>query len=256
MRIGVVDILLNNPLLWVGSTDPVDDFVEIPVAVDPARQEVGKHLAIRSRVQVAPVEVSLWDGIFPDYLETVYNGRLQLDDGFLAIFDIENSSRFLRRVGGGGVYDISVSVDDVRSASRVFVAINSGVERFKVDRVPEYPLPNYRGPDRGITQDASVLQAILSGHDRPLARLVNAISLISANSREESGEFNSVTYSRIRGVVEWLRWLSPTFSLAYCQRLGEIIQRRLEIDQGSGSDESVITTALEIWAIISNDLMD
>lgn len=250
MRIGAVELRLNNPLVIVGSTGIMDDFVQVPLA-SPGRIEVPyDHVAVAARVQVAPVAVSVWRHVRPAAGSVVFNGDLYLPDGFLAIFDVENSTRFTKRVGAPGAHEVSIAVDDIDSASRIAIVIEPTSGVTALGGVAGCNLGNLVGTPQGTVTASTELGLILSEYDRPLARLACALRIIFSSANGADDRAKAITSSRIQMVVEWLRWLSPSLTLDRCQELGSLISSRLAEGARGEIGDASLSAGREVWRLL------
>jgi hypothetical protein len=251
VQIGAVQILLNHPVVIIGSTGYLDDFLKVPLNESAAGAAPYEHLAVPARAQVAPVKVTIWRGVRPAVGVVEFDGPLRLVDGTLAIFDVENTTRYTRAIGSVGVHRVTIAVDDPGRASRIDVVLGQGDGVVSLSRVSGYPLPEISGAVANDVSAATRLGLILDKHDLPLARLVNALELISRESLTDDVERAPVMRSyRVRLVVEWLRWLSPYLSIGRCRELGEVIETRLFAAGGAASERLAVDTAVEVWHLI------
>jgi hypothetical protein len=217
---GAVEVYANHPVLIVGSTAwPEVDWGDGPAGAD------GRHVAIRTRDQIAHTRVSVWSGTMPLVGHLVFDGDLDLDDYTICVGDIERLMRWTQRIGRTGAQRVIVRVDDPGHASRVNVGLsisedarvqalpsNAGPALFEVltSERDGMSLPNARG-------------LVLDGHDSPHARLSAAMMLLSRPDpakpwleRYETG-----------GIAEWLRWLGTDCSRARAEEIGLELQRRV-----------------------------
>ncbi|MFI7499537.1 hypothetical protein ACIBVL_13710 [Streptomyces sp. NPDC049687] len=112
MQIAGVEVYVNHPVLHLGATDwpPVLELGDAPAA------SCDTHVAVRVRPQSGLIRVRLFqdhgDPVSADpAFTTVFDGRLRLDDGRLAIGDVEGHTRFVRRLGDRGTWQVRIAVD-------------------------------------------------------------------------------------------------------------------------------------------------
>ncbi|MEU8299733.1 hypothetical protein AB0C04_20970 [Micromonospora sp. NPDC048909] len=107
MLTGAVEIYGNHAVLLVGSTAwPEVDWSDGPVGADR------RHVAIRTRGQIAHTRVSIWQDAMPLVGHLVFDGELDLDDYTIFVGDIERLGRWTQRIGQTGVQRVVVRVDD------------------------------------------------------------------------------------------------------------------------------------------------
>ncbi|WP_254811809.1 hypothetical protein [Streptomyces cavourensis] len=236
MRIAAVQMLVNNPHVIFGSTDVVDDFIEIP---SPEASLVkGGHLAVRTRAQVAPVLIQVWRGPHPDLGTVVFDGPTYLPDGSLFVLDVERSTIFSRKCGPSGSRRLTVRVDEVGEASRVDLVLDVGENRMELSRIGTYPLPAIAGVSDPLAP-ADILNLILSDFDRPKARLVTAMDLVIHEWVADTSPRAAVhRSSRVRQIVEWMRSAFPLVGLGELKRVGSLIDREVA-DIADGRDDEI-----------------
>ncbi|CAM5692034.1 hypothetical protein [Streptomyces chartreusis] len=225
MRIAAVQMLVNNPRVIFGSAEVVEDFIEIP---SPEASLVeGGHLAARTRAQVAPVLVQVWRGPHPDVGTVAFEGSVKLPDGSLFVLDAERLTVFSRKCGAPGSHRLTVRLDDVAEASRIDLVLDSGKNRMELSKLDAYPLPALAGVSAPL-EPADILNLILTGFDRPQARLVNAVDLIIREWVVDTSQRAAVRRSaRVRQIIEWMRWVFPSVELSELRRLGGVIDREV-----------------------------
>jgi hypothetical protein len=204
---GAVEVYANHAVLLVGSTGwPEVDWGDGPVGAD------GRHVAVRTRGQVAHTRVSIWQGAMPLVGHLVFDGELDLDDYTIFVGDIERLGRWTQRIGRTGVQRVIVRVDDPGNASRV----NVGLAVSEEARVQELPAPGEAAlfevlaSERGGISLPNARGLVLNGHDSPHARLTAAIMLLSSPDPAKPWLERYET----EGIVEWLRWLGIDLSRA------------------------------------------
>jgi hypothetical protein len=210
---GAVDVYANHAVLLVGSTGwPEVDWGDGPVGAD------GRHVAVRTRGQVAHTRVSIWQGAMPLVGHLVFDGELDLDDYTIFVGDIERLGRWTQRIGRTGVQRVIVRVDDPGNASRV----NVGLAVSEEARVQELPAPGEAAlfevlaSERGGISLPNARGLVLNGHDSPHARLTAAIMLLSSPDPAKPWLERYET----EGIVEWLRWLGIDLSRARAEEIG------------------------------------
>jgi len=110
-----VDIYVNHPVLHLGATDWVPVSLELGSAPTTG---CDAHVAVRVRPQRGLIKVRFFtqrqepeaEGPDPDFT-TVFDGSLLLPDGRIAVGDVEQTTRFVHRLGDRGEYDVRVAVD-------------------------------------------------------------------------------------------------------------------------------------------------
>lgn len=225
MRIAAVQMLVNNPHVIFGSTEVVEDFIEIP---SPEASLVkGGHLAARTRAQVAPVLIQVWRGPHPALGTVAFDGPAYLPDGSLFVLDVERLTMFSRKCGAPGSHRLTVRVDEVGEASRVDLVLDGGENRMELSRIDAYPLPAVAGVSAPLAP-ADILNLILSDFDHPKARLVNAMDLVIHEWVADTSPRAAVhRSSRVRQIIEWMRWAFPLVGLGELKRVGSVIDREV-----------------------------
>jgi hypothetical protein len=114
VQISGVEVYVNHPVLHLGATDWVPVSLELGEA-DAASCDT--HVAVRVRAQSNLIRVRLFqdlgDSVCPDpTFTTVFDGQLLLDNGRLAVGDVEGLTRFVYQVGDRGAWNIRVAVDN------------------------------------------------------------------------------------------------------------------------------------------------
>ncbi|MBD0739402.1 hypothetical protein [Streptomyces sp. CBMA29] len=213
MEIGFAGILLNHPVLIIGSTGFVEDYADVPLDGSVHASEVHQHLGVPALAQVAPVLIKLWRGPHTAVGETVFDGIVDLPDGTLAAFDVENVSRFTKKLGKPGTYHLTIRVDDPKRASRVDLVLDRGEGEVEIGTVLELSIPPIGGVT-GLAVDAdAALHLILSEHDLPLHRLANALDLILGewvrDLSDASPRAEALRSARLTRLVHWLRGQAP-----------------------------------------------
>jgi len=226
MRIAAVQMLVNNPHVIFGSTEMVDDFIEIPSP--EANLAQGGHLAVRTRAQVAPVLIQVWRGPHPELGTVAFDGSASLPDGALFVLDVERLTIFSRKCGTPGSHRLTVRVDEVGEASRVDLVLDGGENRLDLSRIDAYPLPSIAGISSPL-MPADKLNLILSDFDHPKARLVNAVDLVIHEwVADDASPRAAVRRSaRVRQIIEWMRWAFPHVGLGELRRVGSVIDREV-----------------------------
>ncbi|MFD7403328.1 hypothetical protein ACFV7R_11775 [Streptomyces sp. NPDC059866] len=113
MQISGVEVYVNHPVLHLGATDWVPVSLELGDA-DAASCET--HVAVRVRAQSDLIRVRLFQDLGdsvcadPSFI-TVFDGQLLLDNGRLAVGDVEGLTRFVHQVGDRGAWNVRVAVD-------------------------------------------------------------------------------------------------------------------------------------------------
>ena len=249
MIIGAAQLLLNYPTIFIGSAGlPAEELDR----ADPSAAVVSsdEHVMLRARQQVAPVSVTIWNGIWAGSGSVVFDGDLSLGDASIAVFDLDRLASYTRVIGSAGVHRVCIAVDDPGVVSRIHVAVDPGRNTCVIGAVAGYELPAVSGVSGASIAPATELGLILAGYDRPMARLVCALKLIFFASPSEVSRRDAINFSRVQNVVEWLRWLSPRLSLHFCNELGALIRTRLTEDFSDGFDSAAIILAQEIWELI------
>ncbi|MEU7753699.1 hypothetical protein [Micromonospora sp. NPDC049171] len=222
MLTAAVEVHANHPVVIIGSTAwPELDWGDGPAGADE------RHVAIRTRGQVARTRVSIWSGTMPLVGHLVFDGELDLDDYTICVGDIERLGRWTQRIGQTGVQRVIVRVDDPGNASRVNVGLSIS-ERARVQTLPSHVGPalfdvltsereGMALPDaRGLTLD---------GHDSPYARLSAAIMLLSRPDPAKPWLERCET----EGIIEWLRWLGVELGRPRAEEIGTDIQRLVRV---------------------------
>lgn len=207
MRIAAVQMLVNSPHVIFGSSEVVDDFIEVP---SPEASLVkGGHLAARTRAQVAPVLIQVWRGPHPDLGTVAFDGPVSLPDGALFVLDVERLTILSRKFGAPASHRLTVRVDEVGEASRVDLLLDGGEKRMELSRIDAYPLPAVAGVSAPLAP-ADILNLILSDFDHPKARLINAVDLMIRGWVADTSARAAVhRSSRVRQIIEWMRWAFP-----------------------------------------------
>jgi hypothetical protein len=222
MLIGATEIYANHPVVLVGAMDwPEVDWADAAAAGD------GRHIAVRTRGQVALTRVALWRDAMPIIGPVVFDGELDIIDHRVCIFDIENLTWWTHRVSPDGPQRVVVCVDEPMRASRVHVGFGLGAEERELTAVNGYPLQRVRVADGADLSGANELGLILDGSDRPIARL--AAALMVFRSLDDGKAW------RIHPVVEWLRGLGTEEGRAH--ELGEALR---------SSDEDPLAAATHV----------
>lgn len=225
MRIAAIHMLVNNPHVIFGSTDVVEDFIEVP---SPEASLIkGGHLAARTRAQVAPVLIQVWRGPHPDLGTVVFDGSAYLPGGSLFVLDVERLTTFSRKCGAPGIHRLTVRVDEMGEASRVDLVLDGGEKRMELSRIDSYPLPAVAGVSAPLAPP-DILNLILADFDAPKARLVNAMDLVIHEWVADTSPRAAVRRSaRVRQIIEWMRWAFPLVGLSELKRVGGVIDREV-----------------------------
>lgn len=248
MIIGKAQFLLNHPVIFIGSTAfPSKHFSE--AGISEAVVSSSEHVLIAARHQVAPVSVTIWQRIWPGAGHIVFDSDLDFADTSLAIFDLDNLTRYTRSIGTDGVHRLSISVDDLEKASRIHVVVDPGEKRLVVGSAAGYELPSVSGISGDSVPPATELNFLLAEHDRPMSRLVAALKLIFSEQLETSRR-DTINLFRVQLVVEWIRWLSPELTLEYSKEMGALITARLKEGFRGGYDEAAILLATRIMELV------
>jgi hypothetical protein len=166
-------------VLIVGSTArPELDWGDGPAGADE------RHVAIKTRGQVAHTRVSFWSGSMPMLGELVFDGDLDLQDHTICVSDIERLRRWTQRIGRTGPQRVIVRVDDPGRASRVYVGLDISTD------AEVRPLPADGRPVlfNILTSEQDGMELLtegglaLDGHDSPHTRLTTAIGMLSDRS--------------------------------------------------------------------------
>jgi hypothetical protein len=120
MRIGGVELYLNNPLVLIGSTEPDPGDLTL---TNEAAVASKTHLLVASKANLELVPVRLWlhEGVGEG--ETVFDGILDLADGRIAIGDHAGLWRFVAMLHKRGPVHVVVTVDEVCAASSIDVFV-------------------------------------------------------------------------------------------------------------------------------------
>jgi hypothetical protein len=222
--VGAVDIYANHALIFIGSADPPElDWDDAPASAD------GKHIAVRTRGQVRLTRVSVWNGAMPLIGGIVFDGVLDVLEHQVCVADLENITRWIKRLGKSGPQRVVVCADDPGYASRVHVGFGLGDQICALTTVAGHPLPAVLTASDGQLSRPAELGLILDGHDSPLARLAAAIKLLAVPVEGKPWPYRY----EIGLVVEWLRGLGSSVSFAQAQALGEEIADRMKAGYGS-----------------------
>ncbi|MFF5081888.1 hypothetical protein ACFY36_32965 [Actinoplanes sp. NPDC000266] len=226
---GAVEIYANHAVLLVGSTAwPEVDWDDGPVGAD------SRHVAIRTRGQVAHTRVSIWQGAMPLVGHLVFDGELDLDDYTIFVGDIERLRRWTQQIGQTGVQRVVVRVDDPGYASRVNVGLAIS-EEAHVQALPatgEAALFEVLTSERNGISPPNARGLVLDGHDSPHARLSAAIRLLSAPDPAKPWLERYET----EVLVEWLRWLGVDLSRAGAEEIGSEILRLVRAARATDTD--------------------
>lgn len=221
MLTGAVEVVANHGVLLVGSTAwPQVDWGDGPVGAD------SRHVAIRTRGQVARTRVSIWQDTMPLVGHLVFDGELDLDDYTIFVGDIERLRRWTQRIGQTGVQRVIIRVDDPGNASRVNVGLSISEE----SRVQALPSPGEMALFMALTSEREGMSLpnarglVLDGHDSPRARLSAAIMLLSHPDPAKPW----LEGYEVEGLVEWLRWLGIDLSRARAEEIGLEILRMVQ----------------------------
>jgi hypothetical protein len=222
--VGAVDIYANHPLILIGSADPPElDLDDAPASAS------GKHIAVRTRGQVKLTRVSIWNGAMPVIGGIVFDGVLEVLEHQVCVADLENITRWIKRLEKSGLQRVVVCVDDPGYASRVHVGFGLGDHVCALTAVAGHPLPAVRTASDGDLSRPAELGLILDGHDSAVARLAAAMKLLAVPIGDKPWPY---PYD-IRLLVEWLRGLESSVSFAHAQALGEEIADRMKAGYGS-----------------------
>ncbi|MFF3468200.1 hypothetical protein ACWCQN_40860 [Streptomyces sp. NPDC001984] len=113
MQISGVEVYVNHPVLHLGATDWVPISLELGDA-DAAGCDT--HVAVRVRAQSDLIRVRLFKDLGDSVsanpaFTTVFDGQLLLDNGRLAVGDVEGLTRFVYQLGDRGAWNVRVAVD-------------------------------------------------------------------------------------------------------------------------------------------------
>ncbi|MFF4121062.1 hypothetical protein [Streptomyces sp. NPDC001714] len=245
MHIGTVELLLSHPLVMIGASGEMEDFVETPLSgpITPG----ASHLAVPASAQISTVRVRLWNGPHPDVGTVVFDSFLELPDGSLAIFDVDRVVRFVRRVGKPGPQQVTIRVDDLKRASRVDVVVNRGPGKASLQRIPGYALPGVDGllADRGLPS-ADSLALILSETSIPRVRLATALHLVASEWWDDiQSNRTRLNSYRTQRIVEWLRGVYPEVPSGFWGEIAALIGKEISYADGN-DDESVAVSVAEL----------
>ncbi|MFB6776441.1 hypothetical protein ACFCX0_03195 [Streptomyces sp. NPDC056352] len=245
MLIGSVDIYANHPVIFIGSTDPLElDWDDGPACGD------GKHIVVQTRGQTAPTRVSVWNGAMPIIGNIVFDGVLNVEDR-VCVVDLEDLTRWITRLIEPGPQRVVVCADDPGHASRVHVGFELSDQVLELTAVARHPLPPVMAAPDGALHRTTELGLILDGHDSPLARLAAAIKVLAAALEDEPRPYPYY----VRLVTEWLRGLAGHVRLAQAEALGREIADRLRADRATGThslhDEAVWALATHIMELLT-----
>jgi hypothetical protein len=247
MLVGAVDLYANHPRVLIGSADPPElDWDDAPASSD------GKHIAVRTRGQVRLTRVSIWDGAMPLIGEIVFDGVLEVLEHQVCVADLENLTRWIIRLGRSGPQRVVVCADDPGYASRVQVGFGLGDQVCALTTVAGHPLPAVRTASDGDLSRPAELGLLLDGHDSPLALLAAAIKLLAVPVGDQPWPYRY----EIRLLVEWLRGLSSSVSLAQAQALGEELADRIQAGYGSGGATSTDSVPDDVPLAIATHVLD
>jgi hypothetical protein len=230
---GAIDIYVNNPIVIIGSTAwPELDWGEGPAGAD------GRHVAVRTRGQVALTRVSVWTTTMPVVGEVVFDGELDLNDYTIVVGDLERLTRWTHRIGQTGRQRVVVRVDDPGRASRVHVGLNIGSQLRSVPSTGGPTLFDVQTSRPGDLPGPNERALVRDGHDSPYARLSAAIALLPpADPTRPWSEPYEVGL-----IVEWLRWFGMNLTLANAQLLGDELAEHANRER-EASPESAVTPA-------------
>jgi len=239
--VGAVDFYANHPVVLIGSIDlPELDWDDAPACSD------GKHIVVKTRGQTALTRVSIWKGAMPVIGDVVFDGVLNIVGARVCVSDVENLTRWVTKLVGGGSQRVVVCVDDPGQASRVHVGFGLGDRCLPLAAVADHPLPAVRLAPDGQLVRANELGLILDGHDSPLARLAAAIKMVALPDEDKPW----LRPYHIRLVTEWLRGLAGDVSLTRAEALGQEIAERLGAGDATHAegiqDEAALTLAIEV----------
>jgi len=239
MKLGTAEIYANHPIIVIGSTDPVGNPLALGGSAAVASEN---HVTVATRGQAGLTRVSLWKQAGPLVGEVVFDGHLILADHLIAVFDVEGLSRFSATVGVGGRQRVALLVDDPGFASRIDVIFDRGQGRRALTAVSGFPLYDVSVPAGEGLEKSDELALILSGHDSPMSRLAAAIKLIGGSEAPRP----PIKSFWIRLLIEWIRWLRPTFRIAESRSLGALIEEKLFRLPADALDSTATELALEV----------
>lgn len=239
MQVGGVGMLLNHPVVAIGSTAEL--YPDLKLARSTPVAASAEHVLVAARAQTGLVLVRIWTGVGPMLGDIAFDGNVHLSDGRCVVKSLDELSQYSTLIGEPGPCRATIMVDDPGSASRIDVIFGSSGAEISLTFAEGYPLPVMLGADSGQLDEFDELDLILSSHDRPLNRLAAVVKMIiSSQVLLKSVQNRKGDAHCMRMIAQWARWLAPHISLSNSLDLSNwMVEELLSAKQGSVDRTSV-----------------